>query len=341
MTPIGPQQHPHKGRYAGKKTAAVLVVALLLTTALRGQDIHFSQLDVNPLLFNPAYAGFFDAMGRFGVAYRNQWASVSTPFQTITLTGEWNVFRSRKNYNSISVGGWISTDRAGTLGYGSTTASAIGSFFFSPTRDNDNFVSVAIEAGVGQSGFSTQNIELSESSESFSRTQAIYPLLGVGAAWFRQMSDVFYTKLGLSVRNINQPDISYSGFYDSRLARKYNIYARAEWRATSQFGILPVVGWQRQSQFSELLYGCDVRWYVRESSRDYLAFDAGVIGRHADAAAINLAVEWLSWIFAFSYDINISTLASASHTIGAFEIGVVYKVIKQDPRKRALPCPII
>ena len=59
----------------------------VLATA-RAQDIHFSQVDANPMLLNPAYAGFYNGAGRFGAIYRNQWASVSIPFQTFALTGE-------------------------------------------------------------------------------------------------------------------------------------------------------------------------------------------------------------------------------------------------------------
>ena len=50
--------------------------------------------DLDPLLFNPAYSGFFDATARFGAVYRNQWASVSIPFQTVTATAEMALLRS-------------------------------------------------------------------------------------------------------------------------------------------------------------------------------------------------------------------------------------------------------
>ena len=66
---------------------------------IKAQDIHFSMFDLDPLLFNPAYSGFFDATARFGAVYRNQWASVSTPFQTVSATAEVALSRSRRNRN--------------------------------------------------------------------------------------------------------------------------------------------------------------------------------------------------------------------------------------------------
>ena len=305
-----------------------------------GQDIHFSMMDLDPLLFNPAYAGFFDGTGRFGAVYRNQWASVSTPFQTLTATAEFNLMRSTRNRNGVNGSLWISGDRAGTLGYGSTVASAIASYF-QAIGNGDNLLSAGLEVGYGQTGFSTEGIDMTDGTESFRRTHASYPTLGAGAAWFCQWSETFYTKTGFSMRNINEPDISYLGITDSRLARKWNLYTRAEWRCWPQCSLLPVVGFQHQGQFSELVYGCDVRWYVNERPRDYLAFDAGLLARHADAAAISLAVLYREWTFAFCYDANISRLAEASHTLGAFEIGILYMVTKKDKKRSALPCPII
>lgn len=308
--------------------------------SLRAQDIHFSMLDLDPLLFNPAYSGFFDGTMRFGVVYRNQWASVTAPFQTVSATAEFGLVRSKRSMTGVSAGLWLSNDRAGTLSYGSTSASAIVSLY-KGLGNGDNILSAGIEAGIGQVGFDEENLALTEGSESFARTHALYPTMGAGVAWYCQLNEVFYTKLGLSARNLNEPDISHLGMTDdARLSRRYNIYGRAEWRFTSAWGLLPLVGYQRQRAFKELVYGCDVRWYVRETPRDYLAFGAGVIGRHGDAAAVNLAVMWHDWTFAFSYDANLSQLAAASHTLGAFEVGVVYMVTKKDKRTQALPCPI-
>ena len=297
-------------------------------------------LDLDPLLFNPAYSGFFDGTARFGIIYRNQWASVSTPFQTVSATAEVSLHRSPRRLSGLSGGLWLTADHAGTLGYGTTSASAIVSYY-KGLGDGSNIVSLALEAGVGQVGFSTEDIEMADGTEDFSRTRAVCPTVGAGVALFSQLSDAFYTKLGISVRNINEPDIGHLGMSDdARLSRHFNIYGRAEWRVSEQWGLLPVVGWQRQRDFSELVYGCDVRWYVRERPHDNLAFGAGVVGRHGDAAAINLAMLWKDWTFGFSYDANLSRLAAASHTLGAFEVGVVYMLSKPDKRRQSLPCPI-
>lgn len=297
-------------------------------------------LDLDPLLFNPAYSGFFDGKGRFGVIYRNQWATVSTPFQTLSATAELAILRNSRSQSGLSAGLWLTADRAGTLSYGTTAASAIVSWF-QGLGDGNNIVSVAAEAGIGQVGFNPENAEMADGTEDFSRTHVAVPTFGAGAAWFCQLSDEIYTKLGTSVRNINEPDISHLGLSnDARLSRRFNVYGRAEWRFTNGWGLLPVAGYQRQRGFNELVYGCDVRWYVRENPRDYMAFGAGILGRHGDAAAINLALLWHEWTFGFSYDANLSRLAAASHTLGAFEIGVIYMIANERPKGNPMACPI-
>ncbi|MBP3762478.1 MAG: PorP/SprF family type IX secretion system membrane protein [Bacteroidales bacterium] len=318
----------------------LITLMLLASTLLHAQDIHFSMLDLDPLLFNPAYSGFFEGEARYGVIYRNQWATVSAPFQTISATAEWNLARSRRSHNGWNLGLWASRDRAGTLGYGTTSASAIVSYFQRVANDN-NLISLGAEVGIGQSGFNPDDILLPQGAEPFTREKVLYPTLGAGAAWFYQVNDALYTKVGASVRNINQPNISYLGMDETRLSRRYNVYGRAEWRGWPRVSLMPVVGFQLQKRFSELVYGCDVKWYLNERPRHYLALIGGVVARHGDAASINMAVEWQAWTFAFSYDANLSQLAQASHTLGAFEVGIIYKLTKQDRRHSALPCPII
>ena len=325
-----------------RRMCAGLLLVLSLLSSSNAQDIHFSMLDLDPLLFNPAYSGFFADQARFGAVYRNQWASVTTPFQTFSATAEMSILRSKRNGNGLSAGLWVSNDRAGELSYGSTSASAIVSYFQALGNGN-NLVSIALEGGVGQVGFDPEHLNMTDGTETFVREKALYPTLGAGVAWFCQVSDVLYTKVGFSMRNINEPDISYLGLSDTRLSRRWNLYTRAEWRFHPQWSLLPVAGYQHQKSFSELVYGCDVKYYVSERARNYLAFSAGLLGRHGDAMAVNLAVEWTQWIFAFSYDANLSTLAEASHTLGAFEVGVIYKIGKRDDglHRGALPCPII
>ena len=335
---------------SGKITKIVLLACVSIAFhfslstfhTLHAQDIHFSMFDLDPILYNPAYCGFFDGEARFGLIYRNQWASVTTPFQTLGMSAEVGLLHSERLQGGLSAGLTFAADRAGTLNYG-TTSAAISLAYYQAIGTGRDLLSFSGEAAYSQSGFNSSAIVLVDATESIGRERVYYATLGAGVAWFREWTDRVFSKVGFSLHNIGEPDISYLGLSDTRLKLRWNVYSRAEWRLTQGWALCPVAAYQRQSHFEELLYGCDVKWYLDERPRHYLAFGAGLLHRYGDALSLNISVDWRSWTFAFCYDANLSRLAQASHTIGAFELGIVYLLRKDasNPHREPIPCPII
>src|ERR1041385_2331813 len=90
-----------------------MVLALLQGHA---QDLHFSQWFNSPLTTNPANTGFIpDADYRLGANYRNQWSSImTTPYKTMSVWGDAQVFRDRIETGWVGLGGAILRDVAGT-----------------------------------------------------------------------------------------------------------------------------------------------------------------------------------------------------------------------------------
>lgn len=318
-----------------------LFLLLLLPAGLRGQDIHFSQIDINPILFNPAYSGFFDGTGRFGLVYRNQWASVSSPFQTLAASGEVALFRRRYSRDGLSLGFHTFTDRAGTLHYGTTAGQAILSYFKAFGSGN-TMLSAAIEAGYAQSGYDPSEAQFEQPGDNLALYSVHYPLLGAGLALFVQPSDLTTIRLGLSGRNLNRPNISYLGLGETVLQRRLNAYFRLEHRFWPSVSLLPLAAAQFQLNNTELVTGCDAKWYISEGGSELVAFSGGLHYRWLDALMVELALEYNSLVFALNYDANLSKLTPASKSFGSFELQVVYRMLNhRSPRYRSLPCPII
>ena len=306
----------------------------------QGQSVHFSQIDINPTLFDPAYAGFYEGQGRFGVNYRNQWASVSEPYQTFSLTAEMSIMRNRRMRNGLNVGLYAYTDRAGSLNYGTTAADVILSFYQALSSQGNNLLSIALACGPGQSGFDRENAHTTD-PEDFKLNRVNYFNLSAGLAYFHQFRNDFCLKVGLSGQHLNRPNISYYETNDTYLERKWNGYVRGEVRITYLLSLMPVIATQFQNQYSEIIYGLDTKWYLDESSSHYMTFLAGLMFRHNDALILNLGMEYNAFIFALSYDANISKLVAASRTLGALEIGIVYKLNKAAKnRKKSIKCPV-
>lgn len=320
----------------------VLNLPLAFFNSLKAQDIHFSQIDINPILFNPAYSGFFDGNGRFGVVYRNQWASVSKAFQTIAATAECSLLRRRYYSDGLSLGAILYSDRAGTLHYGTTAGNLILSYFKAMGKNNDNFISLAAEVSFGQAGFSTDGMLLEDPTDDFKQYSASFVSFGAGAAWFYQPTDDFYLKFGLAARNINKPDISYLEYDSTFIERKFSAYSRAEYRAWGDISILPIAAAMVQNNYTEVLFGADVKWYLSESSDRRISFSWGVHYRWRDAALVEMTAEYNAFLFALTYDANLSKLTPASHSFGAFEISILYRLANSKRvRRAAMPCPII
>ena len=118
--PTSPSHHTRGG--SPYSLLLLLLVAVLDLLPLRAQDVHYSQIDINPVLFNPAYTAFFDGRCRAGMVYRNQWASVSDPFQTLSFSAEAPLCHDRYGHQGFGVGLLFFRDKAGSLNYGTTSA---------------------------------------------------------------------------------------------------------------------------------------------------------------------------------------------------------------------------
>lgn len=319
----------------------ILLVLLLPFGVVRAQDIHFSQVDANPLLLNPAYTGFFEGNGRFGTCYRTQWGSVTNPYQTWAVTAEVALHRSRERHSGISLGLFAFNDQAGALSYGSRSANLSLGYFKSIDKRGLNIISCGIEGGIGQNGFSTANLDLYDPSETIHHPSVVYPLLAAGAAWFSQPRDNLTAKVGFSARNLNRPNISYLGLDEVYLHTKWNLYSRLEYRYWPDVVLMPLALLQIQHNSRELLLGIDFKWIVDDGYRRLFSLIAGLTARQGDALLVNLGAEYNSFVFTFCYDINYSKLAAASHTIGSFELGLIYRFVKDKrSRNKALSCPV-
>lgn len=323
---------------ANMKRVYAIICLMLPMLLIQGQDIHFSQVDADPVLLNPAYSGFYQGDGRFGVVYRNQWASVSIPYQTLALSGEMALWR-QGGKRGLSAGLTVFNDHAGTLHYGTMSAHLSLAYYHPLNRAGTSILSVGVDGGWAQSGYDPSRAEMEDPSESFAMQNVNYPLLAAGLAWYWQPTADFHTKVGLSVRNINHPNISYMGLDSTLMARRFSLFARAEYRRWQNVSLLPVAMWQKQGEYRELLYGADVKWYIEEGGSREVSLRAGLAMRHADAVIANLMIEYNAFLFSFSYDANVSGLSVASKGFGAFEVGLVYRFARDSRKIKRIKCP--
>lgn len=320
----------------------LVLLFLWATATASAQDVHFSQLDFNPLLLNPAYSGFIDGGARVGAAYRTQWASVSYPFQTFALTADGLVLRDRYRRNGLGLGGRFYRDKAGTLDYGTTSVEAMAAYNRTLDWSGVHHLSLGVSLGYHQLGYDVSQVTLYDEGETLDQQHRRYLTVGAGVAWSCEPDDGWWLRVGLAAHNLNQPSLALLEGDDSRLAQRWLLSARWGRMLGDHWLLSPVLQVQRQQGNNELCYGADVRWLLGDDDRHHLLLGAGLALRHADAAIISLMAEYNALQVIFCYDANTSSLSDASSGYGAVELGVGYRFVKsQKKRRKALPCPIM
>ena len=100
---------------------------------------------------------------------------------------------------------------------------------------------------------------------------------------------------------------------------------------SSRVGINPVLLFQKQGPSNDIMFGCNTFYILQESSSKttYVkssSISAGLLYRVNDAFVINAGINYENLSFSLAYDLNASLLATSTHTFGALEICLRYRM---------------
>jgi type IX secretion system PorP/SprF family membrane protein len=351
-----------------KNQKSILTFALLLGffTALQAQDIHFSQFYLSPLNLNPAMTGVMNCNVRLVSNYRNQWGSVlrSNSFRTYSVSYDQRIPVGR--YDFFGIGGTFWGDRAGTANFQTLTGKLSGSYSkqVSGGRKKASFLVVGAEAGVAQRSIDFLNLRwgtqhdgeggfdptLPSQETGFNRDQFIFANLAAGVLFFHRKGDNQNVYVGGAFHHLNQPFVS---FRDDNRADDAKLFSRITGHAGGEFplgggkmSILPGVIVMSQGPSFQVNGGTSLRFMIDQTKDSQQAFQLGLWARIAnklDAGYLNDALiastrfDFNDLSLGFSYDINMSSLSTASRGQGAFEFSLVYKICGLE--RRGVYCP--
>lgn len=330
-----------------KKAAILILILTFIYTNSKGQDIHFSQYFNTPLIINPALTGVFGGDQRAMLAYRNQWASVASPYKTYGASFDTRLFeKSRKNF-LLGVGFNVYKDVAGDTELGITSAGLSVSGIVK-IHDKQH-LTAGVHGGFDQRSINQSNMIWDNqfdgqtyipTAPSFEFRDYNKPFgiadVNVGVAWIYSdaqktitSNDAFSVKAGLVYNHLTKPDISYGDVAD-------NLYDKITFHTAANIGItntslsvLPTVVFNKQGPNSELLFGALLRHRIKEDSKytgifQESAIAFGIHSRWGDALIPSITYEISHWKLCVSYDANISDLAVASDGVGGFEITLTF-----------------
>src|SRR5450631_3938296 len=134
-----------------KLLCGLLILQSMISNGF-SQDIHFSQFFETPLLRNPALAGIFTGDVRIQSVFRTQWNSVTTPYQTVSLNGEYKLPVGRVN-DFLTLGGQLLYDKAGTIALTTTHILPTLNYHKSLSADRNMYLSIGFMGGLVQRNF--------------------------------------------------------------------------------------------------------------------------------------------------------------------------------------------
>lgn len=319
------------------------------------QDIHLSQFYETPLLRNPALAGIFTGDYRVDAVYRNQWASVTIPYQTGALSGEAR-FPIGNDHDYITGGLQLVYDVAGTSRFQTTEIMPAINYHKSLNDEKSMYLSVGFMGGITQRQFNPAKLTFDNqynngafdpsapSGENFVKFGYTYPDMATGLSFNSTFGNDINWFVGASYYHFNHPKVSFLGDPTIELSPKWEYNAGLS-SPLGDFGKLIVQYNQlKQGTYSEVMAGALVGYtlQIKQGATDQTdMIYGGLFVRWNDAVIPVIRLEKDNYSIGFSYDINVSQLSVASRSFGGFEISVSYIGFfnSQNSSEGKLECP--
>lgn len=337
------------------RSALFVAGIFLIPNTILAQDLHFSQFFETPILRNPALAGIFTGDLRIQSVFRTQWNSVTVPFQTCSLNGEYKIPVGHAN-DYLTFGGAILYDKAGTISLTETDVLPVLNYHKSLSDYRNVYLSAGFSAGFTQKRFDPSKMTTNNqfdgmdynsslgAGENFSQNNYLYFDGSAGLSFSSQIGDDIDNNmyLGAAYHHINNSaKVSFYNSPDVKLNPKW-VFSGGLKLAVSDFAYTTFYGdYSIQGPYTEAIAGALYTIKLDDADDPAYTISGGGFIRWADAFIPVVKLETNPLSFALSYDINMSELKAASLSRGGFEVSISYKkFINIDNSARdAVRCP--
>lgn len=325
-----------------------VTIAFLLSISikLQGQDIHFSQFYLSPLVQNPALAGAENSL-ESTINYRTQWKSVTVPYKTYAAGIHGRFVKRKAQKNFFAAGANLFYDEAGDGSLKTTSINVSLAYHIRLNRTHK--LGLGFMSGYGQRRIDMGNFEWGSqynngynvnlpTGEVLTSPTFSYLDFASGLVWsFDNNSgrsrvdgnNFMRGSMGISVFHFNQPAYSFDNTGDKLLA-KYVAHGNFLMSISgSYWAINPGFFYYKQGPNQQLFLGTMVRYDLVQASKytgnlkgagAYL----GVYLRAKDALVISSMFELSALTIGLSYDANLSNLRPATNGRGGFELSIKY-----------------
>ena len=318
------------------------------------QDIHFSQFFETPLLRNPGLAGIFNGDVRVQAVYRNQWNSVTVPYQTGSFNGEYKLPVGKGN-DFLTIGGEILYDKAGTVAMTSTHILPVANFHKSLSTERNMYLSVGFMGGLVQRKLDRSKITTNNQyngigfdpslsdGETFSNPGYTYLDGSVGMSFTSQVGEnednnIF---IGVAYHHFNKATkVSFYGDKNIEMIPKVVLSGGLKMNVTDNSNVTFQADYSKQGLSTEIIGGMMYAYKLDDQVDPKYIIQAGALIRWKDALIPVVKLECRPLSFALSYDVNVSQLKTASYGRGGMELSICYQAFFQREQSReSVRCP--
>ncbi len=345
-----------KSKYYSLKTIC-LALSFFLCFFINsyGQDPHFSQFFEAPLLRNPSLAGIFNGDIRLQTVYRNQWESVTNPYQTVSINFEYKQPVGKSN-DFITTGLQILYDKAGITNFITSNVYPALNYHKSLNDTKSKYLSLGIMGGyvqrrIDRSKITTNNQydgngynpALSD-GETLTKFSYHYWDASFGLSFNSAIagSETDYYFIGAAYHHLNRPENSFYVNPPVELNPKFVFSGGVNLSVDDVSSITLQADYLKQGNYYETIGGFT---YSRKLGDDYenplYVIHLGAYLRWKDAFIPVVKLDYLPFSVAVSYDVNVSALKTSSEYRGGFELSITYAgfLDRNNTTKNAVLCP--
>ena len=327
---------------------SLLFFTIFIAGSVFAQDPHFSQFFASPLTLNPAFTGKFDGECRLAVNHRDQWPSIPKAYVTTSGSFDFGIMKDKLpagdvfgigisglsdasandqlklNYGSLSLSYHKALDEDGY----NTIGAGFQGTYSSLTLDEGK---LTFEDMLRQNGFTGARTDFLTNGNNQNYFDVNAGILFSGSS---NGENNYYA--GVSVYHVNRPKV---GFKDQNylLANRITLHGGGSVPVADALTLNASFIYQSQSKASETTLGGALAYNLNGDEINPSSIFVGSWLRLNDALIPYVGLEVGGLRIGASYDVNISSLKTATASRGGSEFSLIY--IKRKADTKGIPCP--
>ena len=327
---------------------SLIIFAAFFAGCAYAQDPHFSQFFASPLTLNPAFTGKFDGQWRLAVNHRDQWPSIPKAYVTTSGSFDFGIMKDKLpagdvfgigvsglsdasandqlklNYGSLSLSYHKALDEDGY----NTIGAGFQGTYSSLTLDEGK---LTFEDMLRQNGFTGARTDFLTNGNNHN-----YFDVNAGILFSGSSNGINNYYAGVSVYHVNRPKV---GFKEQNylLANRITLHGGGSFPVADALTLNASFIYQSQSKANETTLGGALAYNLNKDDANPSSIFIGSWLRLNDALIPYVGLEVGGLRIGASYDVNISSLKTATASRGGSEFSLIY--IKRKSESKGIPCP--